>query len=381
MKKPKNASRTGEVALFFGTRPEIIKLSPVIRELQRRKIRFWTGHTGQHYSYEMDRVFFKELGLPEPDYALSGRSTHALRQGAHVGRILAEMEELILSRRPRVVLVQGDTNSVLAGALVSSKISAASAFSKFEVRLGHVEAGLRSYDREMPEEINRFIADHLSTYLFAPTRRSRDILIGEGIARSKVHVTGNTIVDAVLQNLKIAQNKAAENRLLRQRTRSPYFLMTLHRQENVDNPKRLALILKGLAELRRKTGIPIYFPMHPRTRKQLECFGWSLPDGIVELEPLGFFEFLFLESEARLLLTDSGGVQEEGCILGVPCVTLRLSTERPETVEAGANRLCGYESKKIVSAALRALSTHSSWKNPLGDGKASRRIIDIIESR
>jgi UDP-N-acetylglucosamine 2-epimerase (non-hydrolysing) len=359
-----------KIGIIFGTRPEIIKLSPIIRLLQKRRKDFFLLHTGQHYSYEMDRLFFKELELPEPSHQLTLRSKPDEHHGEHVERVTRAIEAVLTRETPQIVLVQGDTNSVAGGSLAAARISGA--------RLGHVEAGLRSYDHAMPEEINRVLSDHISDFLFTPTALSRNILLKEGVSAGKIFMTGNTIVDAVLQNFEIANRKArypAHGRV----KPSGYFLMTLHRQENVDHKKRLASILKGLELVSRHFRTPILFPAHPRTLKRLAEFGLSLPKGIEAMRPAGFLDFLRLEGDAGLILTDSGGVQEEACILRVPCVTLRTSTERPETVRAGANRIAGYDPGRILRCAKAMAARPRDWKNPFGDGRAAQRILAVIE--
>ncbi len=359
-------------AIILGTRPEIIKMSPIIRSCQRKNVDFFVIHTGQHYSYEMDQVFFEELGLPAPDFNLDvGSKSHA----EQTGLIMTGIEKILIKEKPDVVLVQGDTNTVLAGTLAASKCSVHTDSSR-TIDVGHVEAGLRSFDRSMPEEVNRVVADHLSRYLFAPTENAREHLCREGISEEKIFVTGNTIVDAVFENLALAKKRLDTVSGL---GLSPngYFLVTLHRQENVDARKRLEGILEGLTHIHESTGMPLVFPVHPRTEKMIASFGLEL-EGFQMIKPLGFLEFLQLESQARLALTDSGGVQEEACILHVPCVTIRSSTERPETVDAGANFLAGVDPASIISAADRMLARPRSWKNPFGDGMAGDRIIDII---
>ena len=354
------------IAIILGTRPEIIKMAPVIRECQRCGLDYSIIHTGQHYSYQMDRIFFEQLELPQPDHNLDvGSGNH----GVQTGRILADLEAVLMAERPDVVLVQGDTNTVIAGALAASKL---------HIKVGHVEAGLRSYDRSMPEEINRVVADHVSDYCFAPTETSKANLLKEGIAEEKIHVTGNTIVDSVYQNLEIAMRKV---NILADLDLEPkgYFLVTSHRQENVDSKERLGEIIRGLEMVKSEFGLPVVFPVHPRTRKMVESFGFEL-DGIRAIEPLGFLEFLQLEANARLALTDSGGVQEEACILGVPCVTLRDNTERPETLEVGANVLAGTESQRIIEGARKMLGTREGWKNPFGEGNTGQRIIQILRN-
>jgi UDP-N-acetylglucosamine 2-epimerase (non-hydrolysing) len=367
------------VAIIVGTRPEIIKMSPVIRELQSRRMSLFILHTGQHYSYNMDRVFFEQLELLEPKYNLEvGSGSHA----EETGKMLMGIEQVLLKERPDVVLVEGDTNSVLAGALTASKL---------HIKVGHVEAGLRSYDRNMPEEINRVLTDHCSDYLFAPTEKAEAILLGEGILEEKIFVTGNTIVDAVHQNLEIARRSSRlgssrsdatpvtfnmEYRTLNLEPKN-YFLVTLHRQENVDNGARLASILDGLDRVATEFGLPVIYPIHPRSRKMMKQFNLN-PENLELIKPLDFLSFLHLESNARLTLTDSGGVQEESCILRVPCVTLRDNTERPETLEVGSNILAGAVPDKILECTQMMLARKNQWRNPFGDGKAGRRITKII---
>lgn len=368
-----------KIALILGTRPEIIKLSPIIRRLERARRDYFIIHTGQHYSFELDRQFFKDLRLPRPRYRLNIHSHGVTLQAEHTGRMLVAIERILLKEMPGTVLVQGDTNSVLAGALTVSKLVTTRAYTRIDIRLAHVEAGLRSYDRSMPEEINRFITDHFSDSLFAPTKQAADILIREGVPKDRVFVTGNTIVDAVNDNLKLAVPSSALKRLaVRPRQ---YALLTLHRQENVDNPARLRLLLEGIGRVGRALGREIIFPVHPRAAKKIAAFRLKLPAGVRTVKPLGFLDFLSVESQADLLLTDSGGVQEEGCILGVPCVTLRESTERPETVAVGANVIAGYQPEKVLGAALRMIGAPRGWKNPLGDGRASERILRIVDRR
>jgi UDP-N-acetylglucosamine 2-epimerase (non-hydrolysing) len=272
-----------------------------------------------------------------------------------------------MKEQPKVVLVQGDTNTVLAGALAASKL---------HIKVGHVEAGLRSYDRSMPEEINRVVADHISDYLFVPTEIARGNLQKEGISQDKILVTGNTIVDSVYQSREIAERKVDVLKDLGLRP-NEYILVTAHRAENVDSQERLGEILKGLELIGRGFSMPLVFPVHPRTRKMVQEFGFEL-DGIRAIEPLGFLEFLQLEANARLALTDSGGVQEEACILGVPCVTLRDNTERPETLDVGSNVLAGADALRMVERAKQMMQQGNGWKNPFGDGKAGERILEHL---
>ncbi|WP_424358797.1 non-hydrolyzing UDP-N-acetylglucosamine 2-epimerase [Methanocella sp. MCL-LM] len=354
-------------AIILGTRPEIIKMSPVIRECARRNLDYFIVHTGQHYSYEMDRVFFEDLKLPLPSYNLDvGSGSH----GRQTGKMLAGIEDILVKEKPDIVYVQGDTNTVLAGALAASKL---------QIAIGHVEAGLRSFDRAMPEETNRIVADHVSDLLFAPTADSRKLLLQEGIPEDRIFVTGNTIVDAVKSNLEIARGSDILERL--HLTPKGYMLSTLHRQENVDDRGRLGSILVGLSKVYSEYRLPIVLPIHPRTKKNIGEFGLVIPDGIRLIDPAGFMDFLMLEANACMALTDSGGVQEECCILGVPCVTLRENTERPETVQVGANVLAGYKSDDILAAARAMTGKKSDWVNPFGDGHASGKILDAAIDR
>ena len=236
---------------------------------------------------------------------------------------------------------------------------------------------MRSYDRNMPEEINRILADHCSDFLFAPTEKAKAILLGEGIPEDKIFVTGNTIVDAIYQNLEIARSSANIISALDLKPKE-YFLVTVHRQENVDNRARFASILEGLDGVAAEFEMPVIYPIHPHSRKTMAEFGLQ-PRGLRLVEPMDFLSFLQLESGARLILTDSGGVQEEACILGVPCVTLRNNTERPETIDVGANILAGASPEKILECVKVMLERARNWQNPFGDGEAGRRIIDTLE--
>ena len=352
-----------KIAIILGTRPEIIKTSPIIRVCERLGLDYFVLHTGQHYSYSMDRVFFEQLELPEAKYNLDvGSGSHA----EQTGRMLIGIEKLLQKEEPDVVLVEGDTNTVLAGTLAAVKLG---------IPVGHVEAGLRSYDRGMPEEINRILADHSSEYLFAPTEKSKQILVGEGLAKEKIFVTGNTVVDAVFQNLKLCKSKRNVLDALGL-SNGDYVLVTVHRQENVDNEERLRGIVEGL-EKTRELGFRVVYPVHPRARKRFNDFGLE-PNGVRLVEPLDYLSFLQLERNARLILTDSGGVQEEACILGVPCVTLRDNTERPETLDVGANVLAGTTPSMIVDKTKLMLNHDGGWENPFGDGTAGEQTVQLL---
>ncbi|MEM0085046.1 MAG: UDP-N-acetylglucosamine 2-epimerase (non-hydrolyzing) [Candidatus Methanomethylicia archaeon] len=353
-----------KVTIILGTRPEIIKMSPIIGELERRGIDFFILHTGQHYSYNMDRIFFEQLKLPQPKYNLNvGSGSHA----EETGKMMIGIEGVLLKEKPSIVLVEGDTNTVVAGALAAVKIG---------VVVGHVEAGLRSYDRSMPEEINRIITDHVSDILFAPTEVAKANLLKEGIDDGKIFITGNTIVDAVYQNISLIDD---DNDILDDLgvKREEYFLVTVHRQENVDNEGRFRKIIEGLKLVEKNFNIPIIYPIHPRARKRMYEYNIDA-NGITLIDPVDYITFLALERSARLIFTDSGGVQEEACILKVPCVTLRYNTERPETIEVGGNIIAGTEPEVILEKARIMMSRERDWPNPFGDGRAGERIVDII---
>lgn len=356
---------TSEISFVLGTRPEIIKLSPVIRASQDAGIEFDIIHTGQHYSDSLDSVFFEQLELPEPDYNLEvGSGSH----GQQTGAMIAGIEEILLEREPSVVLVQGDTNSVLAGAIATSKL---------DIDLGHVEAGLRSFNREMPEETNRILTDHAADYLFAPTEQSAAYLRDEGISQERIVVTGNTVVDAVKQNRKLARKKSSILSEL-DLTVGEFALMTAHRPENVDEKARFAGILNGVRRVAKQFDLDIVYPIHPRARQGLEEFDLDIPERVRIIDPADYLDFLTLEAEAEVIITDSGGVQEEACIIGVPCVTVRDSTERPETVDVGANLIVGTEPKNILDGVSEMYHVSTDWENPFGNGTAGEQIVKTV---
>lgn len=352
--------RRTRIGIVIGTRPEIIKLSSIMRQLSRERAPYTLIHTGQHYSYRMDRIFFEQLRLPKPDHHIDLPKSGLAGHGDQTAFMLERIATVLHRQRPDVLVVQGDTNSVLAGSLAAAKLS---------IPVAHVEAGLRSYDRLMPEEINRIVSDHLASHLFAPTPQARSTLTREGIDPRRIHVTGNTIVDAVRECARLVR---------RARPEKAYMLMTLHRQENVDDRSALANILEGLRRVQARFGCPIIFPIHPRTAMRLQQMRLSLPEGVKTIEPVGFIDFIALQKGASLVLTDSGGLQEESCILRVPCVTLRTSTERPETVEVGANRVAGHDPTAILRAAVAMMHSRRTWKNPFGDGRSGERIVRIL---
>jgi UDP-N-acetylglucosamine 2-epimerase (non-hydrolysing) len=354
------------IAVILGTRPEIIKLAPVVRACEENDVPCTLIHTGQHYSDSLDSVFFDQLGLPDPDYNLEvGSADH----GQQTGEMLIGIEEVLQEESPETVLVQGDTNSVLAGAIAASKL---------DVELGHVEAGLRSNDREMPEEINRVLADHAADTLFAPTEQSKANLLAEGIPESRIEVTGNTVVDALYRNRELAAETSTVLDELGVDDRA-FFLLTLHRQENVDDPELFEALLFGASRAADKHGVDVIYPIHPRAEKRLEEFGLEVPEPIRVVEPREYLDFIRLEDAATLVMTDSGGVQEEACILGTPCVTLRDSTERPETVSAGANVLAEHDPASIIASVDEMIERDGDWRNPFGDGDAGERILQSVQ--
>jgi UDP-N-acetylglucosamine 2-epimerase (non-hydrolysing) len=357
-----NHSTQPALAIILGTRPEIIKLSPIIRACEHHGIPFVLIHTGQHYSENLDEVFFNQLELPSPDYNLGvGSQDH----GAQTGEMLIEIESLLQNHDPEYVLVQGDTNSTLAGAIATSKLPP---------ELGHVEAGLRSFDREMPEEVNRVAADHMADYLFPPTDDAADHLRKELNSDAQVTVTGNTIVDALQHHREIAAEKSTVLADL-ELTAGEFGLLTAHRAENVDNRQDFQGILDGVGRFAVEKNMEIVYPVHPRAENRLEEFDLSVPSEIRTVSSQKFLDFLRLEMAAAIVFTDSGGVQEETCVLGTPCVTVRDSTERPETVRVGANTITGTDPESIVTGGERMWRETGEWENPFGDGHAARRVL------
>ena len=361
-----------KIAIILGTRPEIIKLAPVINDLERRNSDFFIIHTGQHYDYSMDKIFFKELAIKSNIINLNiGSGTH----GKTTGKMLIAIEKILQKKAPDLVLVQGDTNSSLAGSLAAVKLN---------IKIGHIEAGLRSYDKSQPEEYNRIIIDHISYYLFAPTDRERKNLLKEGI-KERVFITGNTSVDSVFQNLDIAKKRS---KILKQLglIKNGYFLATVHRQENIDFKERFYGILSGIKKVAKEYNLPVVYPVHPRARKMINKFGFEefildkASGNIKVIEPVGFFDFLMLQKNARLVLTDSGGVVEECCSLKVPTVCLRDYSDRPETLDVKASILAGCQPDKILQCALKMIESDRSWQNPLGDGSSAKKILNLISN-
>ncbi len=356
-----------KIGIILGTRPEIIKMAPVIWECERRKVPFFVLHTGQHYSHNMDRLFFRELSLPGPHYnlGLGGLSFHK-----QVGFFVKHIKKVLEKEKPDVVLVQGDTVSVIAGALAASKLG---------IPVAHHEAGLRSHDTSMLEEVNRTFVDHMSDFLFTPTKVASANLIKEGFRKNKIFLTGNTIVDVIRRHAsKSSQRSSIISRLGLKKKK--YFLVTAHRAENVDNKERLRNIFEGLAlVVENFPTFDIIYPMHPRTAKKAEDFGLSTHKKIRIIKPVGYFDMLQLQKNARLIITDSGGIQEEACVLKVPVITIRDNTERPETVALGVNALVpGVEPQMILQKTKAMLAKKYRWGSPFGDGNAGKKIVNLL---
>ena len=346
-----------KVLSVVGARPQFIKCAPVSRELRKVHEEVLV-HTGQHYDYLLSEVFFRDLGIPAPDYHLDiGSGSH----GVQTGRMLAAIEEVIGKEEPEIVLVYGDTNSTLAGALAAAKM---------HVPVAHVEAGLRSFDRRMPEEVNRVLTDHCSDLLFCPTATAVRNLAAEGVTAG-VHLTGDVMVDALQENLALAKERATVDL-----PATGYFLATVHRASNTDDPVALRAIMAAFALLE----APVIFPAHPRTRKKFAEYGIAPAANVSVVEPLPYFDMLAALAGARAVLTDSGGVQKEAYILKVPCVTLRENTEWVETIEDGWNVLVGADADRIVLAAGKANGAHRRHDARFGDGHAAARMAAIISA-
>jgi UDP-N-acetylglucosamine 2-epimerase (non-hydrolysing) len=359
-----------KVLHVVGARPNFMKTAPIMAAMTGYPDRFQQTlvHTGQHYDDNMSRVFFEDLGLPQPDHYLGvGSGTHA----GQTARVMLAFEPLVQERHPDLVLVVGDVNSTLACALVCVKLG---------IKVGHVEAGLRSFDRTMPEEFNRLLTDQISDLLFTPSRDADANLLREGIPRERIHLVGNVMIDTLVRLLPKAERSPIRAELGLQS--EDYVLVTLHRPANVDDPDTLQRILLALSDIAHD--FPIVFPVHPRTRKRIAEFELisrqQAPDKLQLLEPVGYLDFLALMREANLILTDSGGIQEETTYLGVPCLTVRPNTERPITIEVGTNRLVASERAVIVEAVHEVLSGHvRRGRVPeLWDGRAAERIAQVV---
>jgi UDP-N-acetylglucosamine 2-epimerase (non-hydrolysing) len=358
------------IAVVVGTRPSIVKMSPLIKEIQNRTIPLILIHSGQHYSNNMSQDFFEELDLPKPQYlceTVKNKSYH----GAQTAEMLTFIEQVLIKEKPKIVLVGGDANTNLAAALAARKL---------RINVGHVEAGLRSYNWDMPEEHNRVIIDHISDFLFTPSMGSKKILRKDDV-KGKIYVVGNTIVDAINNHLILAKQKSNILKLLKLSNKN-YFLITVHREENVDNKekmKKLYQILMKLSDLYERN---LVFPMHPRTLKRIKQFNLyeeflKIPTLII-INPVSYLDFLILLNGANVVLTDSGGVQQEACIIKSPCLTLRSETEWVETIKIKANYITDFNIDKIIYNIDTMLSNKPHWRNPFGNIGCSKRIVDII---
>jgi len=354
--------------VVVGTRPEIVKMAPVVRALEESSLPYLLVHCGQHYDYEMSQQFIEELELPKPDYSFKVKAPSPALQ---TGKILTLVEKVVKETAPPLVLVEGDTNGVFASALATVKLN---------IPVGHVEAGLRSFDLRMPEEYNRRLVDHMSRYLFAPTNEARKNLENENVWGC-IYVTGNTVIDAIRQHLPIAERKS---KILKEMRFDKFALATAHRAENVDDPT----VLKSFVEAFVDAPLPIVYPVHPRTTKRLRHQGiWNQlasSENVQILPPLGYFDFLLLMKHCEIILTDSGGIQEEATAPEIrkPVLVLRLSTERPEAVEAGFAKVIGIKKEDILRALEHALNQKKRLppSSPYGDGSAGKRIVKILKN-
>ncbi|MBN1931065.1 MAG: UDP-N-acetylglucosamine 2-epimerase (non-hydrolyzing) [Desulfobacterales bacterium] len=356
-----------------GARPNFMKIAPIIEAMNQYpdKIEHLLVHTGQHYDAQMSKAFFDDLGIPKPDIDLGvGSGTHA----EQTARIMVEFEKVCLKEKPDLVIVVGDVNSTMACTITAKKLN---------IKVAHVEAGLRSRDMTMPEEINRLCTDVLCDYLFTTDHFANENLKAEGVPEEKIFFVGNVMIDTLLKHKEMAKTLSLMNHW--DLTPKRYATMTLHRPSNVDDRVTLQGILEALTEISRK--IPILFPIHPRTRNRVKDFGLEhyfsngkKVKGIWTTEPLGYLEFLHLNMNAKMVLTDSGGLQEETTVLGIPCITLRENTERPITCEVGTNAIVGNNKDKILFAAQKVLqSDNYQAKIPeKWDGKAAERIVAVI---
>ncbi len=353
-----------KIASIVGVRPQFVKASVVSKELRKKHDEILV-HTGQHYDYQMNNVFFSELNIPEPDYFLGiGSGSH----GFQTGEMLKKIEEVLLKEKPDLVLTYGDTNSTLAGALAASKL---------HVKTAHVESGLRSFDKSMPEEINRILTDHCSDLLFCPTKNAVNNLKNEGIT-DNVHLTGDVMADSLLYNKKIAESKSNILNDLDLKSKS-YFLTTIHRASNTDNKENLKNIVDAFSELKET----VVFPVHPRTEKVLKKYGMydKLKSSVELVKPLGFLDFIKLMNHAKMILTDSGGIQKEAYILKIPCITLRENTEWGETVEDGWNVLVGANRDKIIEMVNGFNPSLKTHEDRFGNGNASAKIVSVIDTQ
>lgn len=355
----------GRIVTVIGTRPEIIKMAPVVKALDALRHTHVLVHSGQHYDLMMDRVFFKDMRLREPDVQLELKE-----QPPHLQVSRTMLQAAAVAKGADLVVVHGDTNTTLAGALLGCKLGKP---------VAHVEAGIRSFDKTMPEEVNRILTDQVSRLLFAPTETARRNLENENV-RQGVHVVGNTVIDALRENADEA-SKASKILKRLKLEKGKYAVLTFHRQESVDVADRLKRVLQAMEAVAGRSALTVVFPIHPRTEKAVKQFGLSRllkAPGLKAIPPTGYLDMLELERNAALVFTDSGGLQEEACFFQVPCVTLRDNTERPETLEIGANVLAGTDPRRILEAADRQLHAARGWPNPYGDGTTGPKIAEAV---
>lgn len=353
------------ISFILGTRPEIIKLSPLIRTCIAQNIPYTLIHTSQHYSYELSDLIFQDLNLPKPDYNLEiGSAPH----GEQTGKMLIALEPILRKEKPSAVIVLGDPNSAFAGSLVAAKL---------HIPVCHIEAGRRSFDRRMPEEINRLMIDQIADTLFTPNEWTRANLLREGIDEPRIILSGDPIVDAVLENAEIASSKSSILQGLGLMWGN-YFLATLHRPENVDDEEKLSAIISAFQKLAEEYHCPFVFPVHPKTQKKIAEYGIDTGNLLIT-PPQGYLDFLQLEAGCKALLTDSGSLQEEACILQIPCITIREDTERQETVEIGANILVPADETEILCAVSTMLNRPRTWNNPFGIQGTGERIMHNIQ--
>jgi UDP-N-acetylglucosamine 2-epimerase (non-hydrolysing) len=360
-----------KVIHVVGARPNFMKVAPVMKALEKKDgIKQILIHTGQHYDSNMSDIFFQQLGIPAPDINLEvGSGSHAVQ----TAQIMSRIETLLMQEKPDLVLVPGDVNSTMAAAIVCAKL---------RIPIGHIEAGLRSFDRNMPEEINRLITDQIADFLFTPSADGDKNLLREGIAPEKIHLVGNVMIDTLVQLLPQAVARWSDLSLSLRIQEKKYCLVTLHRPSNVDASSILLKIMETLEEL--SHDITMVFPLHPRTRHQLIQLGLNTDKPTLRIvEPFGYLDFLALQKNAKLVITDSGGIQEETTVLGVPCLTVRENTERPVTVTMGTNILVGQDMGALRAAVECVLEGRAKTGvvPPLWDGKASERIAAVIKSR
>jgi UDP-N-acetylglucosamine 2-epimerase (non-hydrolysing) len=350
--------------IVLGTRPEIIKLFPIIKVFLEKKISFKVIHTGQHYSSKLSDTFIKQLKLPTDK--IINLNVGSANHGSQTALMIIRIEKYIKKyKKIKGVIVYGDTNSALAGALVASKIPS--------IKLIHLEAGLRSFDKSMPEELNRRLIDHSSDLLLCPTLISKKYLLKEGIPSKKIFVTGNTVSDAIKSDL------TQKNLNLKNNNLKNYIVLTIHREENTLNENNLKKILEIMCKIYKKTKYRIIFPTHPKTKKILNKISYDKKK-IESVEPMDYFNFLNLIRNSKLIVSDSGGVQEEACLLKVPLITIRNSTERPETLEIGCNILSKIQDKMVYKHAMKILNRKIKWKNPYGNGNAALKSYRVIKN-